>query len=73
MKYNRCSECGGILGQHFNGCPETPEGEPEEGEETGGTCGMCDGSGKIDAHEDDPNGYPPGELKTCPQCGGSGK
>ncbi len=28
----RCSECGGILGQHFNGCPEAPE-EVDDGKE----------------------------------------
>ena len=25
----RCGECGGICGQHFNGCPETPENDDE--------------------------------------------
>lgn len=36
-------------------------------------CSMCDGSGQIDGYEDDPNWYAPGEMKTCPQCGGSGQ
>lgn len=35
-------------------------------------CGMCDGAGMIDAYEDDPNWYHPGEMKPCPQCGGAG-
>ena len=26
----RCAECGGILGQHFNGCPETPDNDGDE-------------------------------------------
>lgn len=33
---------------------------------------MCDGTGQIDAYEDDPNWYQPGEMKPCPQCGGAG-
>ena len=36
-------------------------------------CGMCDGSGLIDGYDDDPNWYAPGEMKTCPQCGGAGQ
>lgn len=37
-----------------------------------GGCGMCDGAGSIDGYEDDPNWYEPGEVKPCPQCGGTG-
>jgi hypothetical protein len=44
-----------------------------DSDDDGGVCGMCDGSGKIDAYEDDPNWYHPGEMKPCPQCGGTGK
>lgn len=40
--------------------------------EDSGCCGMCDGTGQIDAYEDDPNWYQPGEMKPCPQCGGAG-
>lgn len=25
MKTKVCIECGGMMGQHFNGCPETPD------------------------------------------------
>ena len=24
-RLNRCCECGGILGHHMTGCPETPD------------------------------------------------
>lgn len=60
-----CPDCGNA--------PHQCMCELAESWEDSGCCGMCDGSGVIDGYEDDPNWYQPGEMKPCPQCGGTGK
>lgn len=46
--------------------------DPIDYEREADRCGLCGGDGTIDAHEDDPNYYEPGDTKPCPQCGGRG-
>ena len=35
-------------------------------------CYLCNGEGGHDGYEEDPLWYHPGEIATCPQCGGRG-
>lgn len=35
-------------------------------------CALCDGSGYMDAYDDDPFWYDPGDIRACSECGGYG-